>query len=438
MKSMETIHIVLASPSDVQEERKIIEKIIEKENTVTKSLGIYLDLKKWEDCSPGLNPNGAQGKIDILLEIEKSDIFICLIGKKIGTDLPDQKCTGVEYELNKAILNYKKEFLPDIKAYFKKIEKEEYNKDNNDFERIEVLKKNLNPLGLYNEYISMDDLETSIEKMIKTEIFQRFESNIINKNRAKPNNVKLINTTQEFVDNINNNSVLFISPDFYDVLNFEEQNSQPNVKKNKCFDGQEITISNFNNLTIEGFGATFLCAPRYANVLTFSDCDDLSIRGITLGHVIRKGYCRGGVLKLVNCNNCQLDSLHLFGCGTYGLILENCSNIQMNGTEIFDCTYGAILVDSSSIVINNTKIYDNKAIGSLIQGKKSKIQLNNTVLHNNEMNGFLFNVENNDIICNYVIEGKNSYRGIINKLPNERGPYIGEITTYFSKVIESK
>ena len=57
-------------------------------------------------------------------------------------------------------------------------------------------------------------------------------------------------------------------------------------------------------------------------MICFRECSNIKLIGLTLGHTPRKGSCMGSVLRFENCNNIQLDSLELFGCGTYGIELE--------------------------------------------------------------------------------------------------------------------
>ena len=81
---MEKIQVVLASPSDLQEERKMIRELIDSVNPLYMKHEICIDLRMWENVTPGMNADGPQGVIDIDLEIPKADLFICLYWKRIG------------------------------------------------------------------------------------------------------------------------------------------------------------------------------------------------------------------------------------------------------------------------------------------------------------------------------------------------------------------
>ena len=68
--------VVIASPSDVNEERKIVEETIDKVNEYFKDSSVYLEPRQWEtDAYSSFHPEGPQGIIDEALDIKNSDIF---------------------------------------------------------------------------------------------------------------------------------------------------------------------------------------------------------------------------------------------------------------------------------------------------------------------------------------------------------------------------
>ncbi|WP_035799129.1 right-handed parallel beta-helix repeat-containing protein [Butyrivibrio sp. NC3005] len=178
-----------------------------------------------------------------------------------------------------------------------------------------------------------------------------------------------MSTVSEFIDGLCSNNKLVLNKGFYDILEFSSDNK--NVKKEEVFDGNELVLSNLSNITIVGDNYTLLVSPRYANVMNFCGCSNIKLIGLTIGHTPHKGSCTGAVLRFSDCNNIQVDSLELFGCGTYGIELENCSNVRVNGTRIYECTYGALNILHSSLEFTNSMIYDcNKTAGCLIEAIK--------------------------------------------------------------------
>lgn len=114
------------------------------------------------------------------------------------------------------------------------------------------------------------------------------------------------------------------------------------------FDGRQLTLKNIANLTIDGGnGAEIVVEPRYANVLTFLNCKNITLRNLTLGHT-DEGYCEGGVLYLDNCENVKLDNCDLYGCGTMGIEAYRTHELRCARTTIRDCSYGIMtLVDTN-------------------------------------------------------------------------------------------
>ena len=78
---MEKIQVVLASPSDLADERQMIKDLVNSLNPLYMKNGICIDLRMWENSTPGMNADGPQGLIDMDLEITNADLFVC-IGKK--------------------------------------------------------------------------------------------------------------------------------------------------------------------------------------------------------------------------------------------------------------------------------------------------------------------------------------------------------------------
>ena len=113
-------------------------------------------------------------------------------------------------------------------------------------------------------------------------------------------------------------------------------------------DGVEILLVGVRNLSIEtnetfteGM-AEIVVEPRYANVLTFLDCDRILLADLVLGHTPEQGYCTGGVLRFADCGLVAMADLDLYGCGTYGIIAKRCDSVLAVDSVIRDCSYGLL------------------------------------------------------------------------------------------------
>ena len=113
------LRVVLASPSDVQEERNLVPRVIEEINEgVAEDRNLHLSLLRWEtDAYPGFHPDGPQGLIDSLLGIEHSDILIGIFWWRMGTPVHDAP-SGTVHEINKAIEAWREKGRPHIMIYF--------------------------------------------------------------------------------------------------------------------------------------------------------------------------------------------------------------------------------------------------------------------------------------------------------------------------------
>ena len=222
-----------------------------------------------------------------------------------------------------------------------------------------------------------------------------------------------ISDTNEFISNFSSNNKLVLNKGYYDMLDFERENTD-NIFKEEVFDGN--VVSNISNVTVVGDNSTLLVNPRYANVICFRECSNIKLIGLTLGHTPRKGSCMGSVLRFENCNNIQLDSLELFGCGTYGIELENCTNIRTNGIKIFECSYGALSIINSNLEFSNSMIYDcNKTVGCIIEATNSQLDFNNVSIFNNYIDNYLISLESSSLFCSGVCVYSNSFAGLCNQ-----------------------
>ena len=110
---------VLASPSDVQNEREIVRGVIDRMNRETANpAGLHVELVRWEThVAPGFHPAGPPGRIDPVLRIEEADLFIGIFWRTFGTPTHDGT-TGTEHEFNMAYQSWKQFQRPQIMFYF--------------------------------------------------------------------------------------------------------------------------------------------------------------------------------------------------------------------------------------------------------------------------------------------------------------------------------
>ena len=112
-------------------------------------------------------------------------------------------------------------------------------------------------------------------------------------------------------------------------------------------DGPGLVIRNVDNMTIRSIDGnaknhTISAVPRYADVLAFSACSNITLSGFTAGHTMEPGSCTGGVIEFRDCDNMVVDNCGLYGCGILGVYAEYSKNIYVTNSDIYECSQGGI------------------------------------------------------------------------------------------------
>ena len=136
-----------------------------------------------------------------------------------------------------------------------------------------------------------------------------------------------------------------------DLSDFDFENVSklaPGVYFTEEADGRSIKIVNINNLTIVGANSNrednhIQAEPSYADVLSFSHCNDITIKNIKAGHVER-GYCMGDVIAFSSCKNVNVENCDLYGCGVNGISMYETNGMKVSSTEIHDCSENMIVI----------------------------------------------------------------------------------------------
>lgn len=130
------------------------------------------------------------------------------------------------------------------------------------------------------------------------------------------------------------------------------------------YDGPTLVIHDVDGLTIQAkdtaSGATTLAAiPRYADVLSFRNCNNLFLGGFTAGHTEEPGACSGGVLSFQNCSEVTIEKMRLYGCGILGVQASQCASLRLLRTEIYACSQGAgVFFQTDGIRFADCDIHD--------------------------------------------------------------------------------
>lgn len=153
-------------------------------------------------------------------------------------------------------------------------------------------------------------------------------------------------------------------------------------------DGTEYSVLGVKDIIIEGEAgktATVVAKPRYANVLSFGQCEHITLKNLTAGHSIEPGFCLGGVVRVDGCTDVSMEGLHLYGCGTYGVIADSSTGINVKNTEIYECTYGLTEISySQNIIFDNCVFRDSGEYDMFSINESSDIGIINSSVKNNK------------------------------------------------------
>jgi hypothetical protein len=174
-----------------------------------------------------------------------------------------------------------------------------------------------------------------------------------------------VSTVDEFLAAIGPNVTISLEPGTYDLSTASDYGT---AHADGCYtwdevnDGYELVIQNVAGLTITGTATadvTIVAVPRYADVISFRDCQNISLLSLTAGHTIEPTQCAGGVIDIVSSGNVVIQDTSLYGCGVVGVRSGNSSDIQVLDSTIYECSSGAVeTYGTTNLCIENCDIYN--------------------------------------------------------------------------------
>ena len=161
-------------------------------------------------------------------------------------------------------------------------------------------------------------------------------------------NMVEVSSVDDFLAALAPDTVVVLTRDLYNLSSasdYGEEKENGAYTWENCFDGFQLVIHGVDGLEIRASGrdkVTVSAVPRYANVLTFRNCRELTLTGFTAGHTEEPGFCSGGVLEFESCESVSINDCGLFGCGTLGVNAIRSRQILTVNSEIYECSYGAV------------------------------------------------------------------------------------------------
>jgi hypothetical protein len=163
IRVLREIRIFLASPFDVNDERKVVGDIIAELNrTISPDLGIVIHLIRWEDMVPGMGRSTQQVILD-QADIASSDVFIEVLWNRFGTQT-GQAASGTEVEFNIAYKACNQHGLPRIMLYFcnrpSSLRKDELEQK----QRVLAFRDKIKGQALFKEYESIEEFRSTLRE----------------------------------------------------------------------------------------------------------------------------------------------------------------------------------------------------------------------------------------------------------------------------------
>jgi hypothetical protein len=176
---------------------------------------------------------------------------------------------------------------------------------------------------------------------------------------AEPHSSISVNTIKSFIQGVSSRRTIFVRGTEL-LMSDGFPTGTSNVSWNSVFDGKEISISDVEDFEILGENAALLAQPRYAWVLSFLNCRNITVSDLTIGH-LTSGYCQGGVIRFKNCAGVKIRNCDLYGSGTYGFEFADCSDVDIDKTTVRDCSYGILgISNSNSITFTDCSFANNR------------------------------------------------------------------------------
>ena len=161
-------------------------------------------------------------------------------------------------------------------------------------------------------------------------------------------------TVDELIAAIGPNTEIILDGEFYDLSKATGYGTSNGTYYywEDVHDGPGLVIRDVDNMTIRSEDGVvnnhiISAVPRYADVLAFSACSNVTLSGFTAGHTVEPGSCAGGVIDFRDCDHMTVDNCGLYGCGILGVYAEYSHNIQVLNSDIYECSHGGIQMRST-------------------------------------------------------------------------------------------
>lgn len=170
------VQVFVASPSDVQRERDVLESLITELNqTWSRSLGVTFELVRWEThVRPALSTD-PQAVVNEQIG-DDYDVFIGILWGRFGTPTP-RAMSGTVEEFDRAYSRFKKQGSPEVMFYFKDTPMQPSRIDPVQLNLVQKFRASLYDKGIYSTFEDELGFQTSLRAHLAA-LAQKFSTAI--------------------------------------------------------------------------------------------------------------------------------------------------------------------------------------------------------------------------------------------------------------------
>lgn len=152
--------VFLASPNDLQEERRIVRNSVDRVNkNLSRKVGWYIELLGWEDTLPG----GTRPQSLINKDVDSCQLFLGILWRRWGQET-GKYSSGFEEEFLRAQERRSKTGSPELWLFFKEVDEESAKDPGDQLKKVLNFKSELtrSKALLFKEFSKTSDWETVI------------------------------------------------------------------------------------------------------------------------------------------------------------------------------------------------------------------------------------------------------------------------------------
>lgn len=153
--TVQVLQVFLASPGDVQDERRVAWEVVSEVNQVVREIGWEVRLLGWEDTLPGY---GRPQEI-INTDVDKCHLFVGVLWKRWGHST-GKHSSGFQEEYERAKKRRMEGPLPEIWIFFKHVE--DTSDPGKQLQRVLAFRQEQETQGLFKEFCAPEEFRTML------------------------------------------------------------------------------------------------------------------------------------------------------------------------------------------------------------------------------------------------------------------------------------